>query len=99
METFSRYSRDPKLQRNSFLGTSSSIRNIRRAVRSGDLSVVRTLVTSDLDRLDNLAAVFYGDARLWWVLAAASDVGWGMQVPPGTLVKIVDLNQVEELIT
>lgn len=99
METFSRYSRDPKLQRNSFLGTSSAIYNIRRAARVGDLSIVRTIVISDLDRLDNLAAVFYGDARLWWVLAAASDIGWGMQVPPGTVIRVADLRQVEELIT
>jgi len=99
METFSRYTRDPKINRNTLLGTASATANIRRALRFGDLSIVNVLVTSDLDRLDNLAASVYGDARLWWVLAAASDIGWGMQVPPGTLIRVVDLTQVEELIT
>jgi hypothetical protein len=25
---------------------------------------------------------------LWWVIAAASGIGWGMQVPPGVILKI-----------
>jgi len=99
METFSRYIRDPRLNRNSFLGTASATAKIREALRFGNLAVLDILVTVDLDRLDNLAGTVYGDSRLWWVLAASSDVGWGMQVPPGTLIRIVDLGQVEELIT
>ena len=41
-------------------------------------------------RLDQLSGESYGDAGYWWVIAAASGIGWGMQVPPGTLIKIPD---------
>ena len=41
-------------------------------------------------RLDQISGESYGDAGYWWVIAAASGIGWGMQVPPGTLIKIPD---------
>jgi hypothetical protein len=40
------------------------------------------------ERLDSLAGTVYGDASLWWIIASASGIGWGMQVPPGTLIFI-----------
>jgi nucleoid-associated protein YgaU len=50
------------------------------------------------ERLDVLAGQIYNDARYWWVLAAASDIGWGMQVPPGTVIRIPDLSDIANLI-
>ncbi len=99
METFSRYIRDPKLNRNKLLGTATATAKIRTAIRTGELVIMNIFLTSDLERLDNIAGAVYGDARLWWVLAAASDIGWGMQIPAGTLLRVVDLRKVEELIT
>jgi len=47
------------------------------------------------DRLDLLAFKYYGDSSYWWIIAAASNIGWGLQVPPGTLIKIPrDLDKV-----
>ena len=47
------------------------------------------------ERLDTLANRFLGDGRLWWAIAACSQIGWGLQVPPGTIIKIpVNLSQV-----
>tara|TARA_B100000683_G_C12199389_1_gene435988 strand:+ start:303 stop:593 length:291 start_codon:yes stop_codon:yes gene_type:complete len=39
-------------------------------------------------RLDHLAAEFYGSASYWWIIAAASGIGWNMQVPAGTIIRI-----------
>ena len=50
-------------------------------------------------RLDILAGTLYGDGRLWWVLAAASNIGWWPQVPAGTLIRVpADLTEVENLL-
>ena len=38
--------------------------------------------------MDIIAHSEYGDGRLWWVIAAASGIGWGLQVPPGTIIKM-----------
>ena len=51
------------------------------------------------DRLDHLAGKFYGSGTLWWIIAAASGVGWGLQVPPGTLLAIpTRLGQINALV-
>jgi nucleoid-associated protein YgaU len=53
-------------------------------------------VVKEGERLDVIAAKSYGSSHLWWVIAAASGIGWGMQIPPGTLLKIpVSLSQVD----
>lgn len=39
-------------------------------------------------RLDTLAGKYYGNSQYWWIIAAASGIGWGLQVPPGTLIRI-----------
>ena len=41
------------------------------------------------DRLDNLAFKYYGDARLWWILARANYLGKGdLSVPIGAQIRI-----------
>jgi hypothetical protein len=76
------------------LKTANSVANIRRAIRSGNLSYTEAIL-KDGERIDMIAAKNYGDARLWWVIAAASNIGWWMQVPEGTLVRIPsDISQV-----
>lgn len=51
------------------------------------------------ERIDHLAAKQYGDATLWWVIAAASGVGWSAQCPPGTVLRVPsDLNQIFNLL-
>ena len=86
----SRYVNTPRLGLNSHLGTSQVIKKIRSAVARGVLPV-REITLRGVERLDTIAGAAYGDGRYWWILAAASDIGWGMQVPPGTIILIPDL--------
>lgn len=95
--TISRYSRTPRLNLGAQLGTSVAIQNIRDAIKDGRLPV-KTIVLRGAERLDTLAGVVYGDARYWWILAAASDIGWGLQVPVGTIIKVPDLGPVTKLV-
>jgi len=47
-----------------------------------------TLVLEQSQRLDHLAGMYYNDSTLWWIIGAASGIGWGLQVPPGTIIRI-----------
>ena len=68
---------------------------IYRAVQAGALSY-RLHILKEGERLDILAGKYYGNGRLWWVIAAASGIGWAAQVPPGTRLFIpTDLGEVE----
>lgn len=93
-----RYSRSPQLRGGIHYGTSSASRVIKEAVDSG---VLRTEahVLQEGERLDTVAGKRYGDGRLWWIIAAASGIGWALQVPPGTFLLIpTDLAKISSLI-
>jgi len=93
-----RYANDNVIQDGKILGTNRSILLIRQAVKSGQLNVTEK-ITSSFERLDIIASSVYGDGRLWWVIAAASEIGWWLQIPPGTLLKIpISLNDVQDLV-
>lgn len=93
-----RYDNDLRLNLGQQIGSASASRKIRAAIKDGTLSVTRTITITGADRLDTLAGTVYGDSRHWWILAAASNIGWGLQIPPGTLVNIVDLDSVNQLL-
>lgn len=95
---FSRYNRAPQLNLGAQYGTSRAIEAIRQGLASGQIHIQREIVVRGAERLDTIAGVVYGDARYWWVLAAASDVGWALQVSPGTIIKIPVLSDVAKLI-
>jgi nucleoid-associated protein YgaU len=40
------------------------------------------------DRLDTLAARYYGDDGYWWVIALANRIGFALSIPAGTILKI-----------
>jgi|TARA_R110000803_G_scaffold160151_1_gene224160 hypothetical protein len=71
------------------ISTCNASYKIFRAVASGAISS-QIIVMEEGKRLDQISGESYGDAGYWWVIAAASGIGWGMQVPPGTLIKIPD---------
>ena len=82
----SRYTYTPKVSTN-IVGNSNSSYLILQAVQAGTLPCTYVEVKDGI-RLDHIAANAYGDARYWWVIAAASGIGWGLQVPPGTIARI-----------
>lgn len=96
--TIGRYSVDLKIDRGNQFETSTFVSKIRLGIKNGSIPIVGQLVVTGFDRLDTLAGTIYGDAKLWWVLAAASNIGWGLQAPPGTVINIVDLQNVQELL-
>lgn len=93
MATTSRYNRTPRLSNGGTIGTTDVHVNIRLGVESGRISSTSQVVREG-ERLDTLAGSYYGDAGYWWIIAAASGIGWGLQIPPGTIVRIPDLMQV-----
>lgn len=96
--TFSRYARCPVLNFGNQLGTSRAIEFIRSAIKDGTLDQGQQVILRGLERLDTLAGVQYGDGRYWWILAAASNIGWGLQVPPGTIINYPVLSDIVKLI-
>ncbi len=86
----SRYSGTQRIDFGAQFGTSQAMHNIRSAMKLGRLQY-RTATLRGAERLDTVAGVEYGDASYWWVIAAASDIGWGLQVPAGTVINIPDI--------
>lgn len=95
---FSRYNRTPQLNLGAQYGTSRAIESIRQGIASGQIHVTREIIVRGAERLDTIAGTVYGDAKYWWILAAASDIGWGMQVPTGTVLKVPLLSDIAKLI-
>lgn len=89
----SRYATAPVIGLGLQRGTSESVSAVRAAVTSGAVMSTQTTLRGS-ERLDTIAGDVYGDGRYWWIIAAASNIGWSLQVPPGTLLTIPDLAQV-----
>ena len=67
--------------------TNKSSAKIFKAVTFGEIQVKQHILQEG-ERLDTIADKIYGVSSYWWILAAASGIGWGMQVPPGTIINI-----------
>lgn len=77
------------------LKTARSVTRLRAAIKAGRITTFQRALKQG-ERIDQIAAAQYGDARLWWVIAAASNIGWWMQAPPGTRIVIpTDIAEVE----
>lgn len=95
--SFSRYERTPVIDFGSSFGTSFSHSAIRAAIKDGRLKY-KEFVIKGRERLDHIAGKNYGNSSYWWIIAAASDIGWGLQVPPGTIIRVPDLTQISALV-
>ena len=82
-----RYKNTQKIQAGRALGTPQAARALAQAAREGRLRL-RTRVLKEGERLDTVAGEELGDARMWWIIAACSGIGWAIQVPGGTELKI-----------
>jgi hypothetical protein len=80
-----------------FYATSTVSTRIFKAADSGAIPSALKILDSTT-RLDILAFEAYGDASLWWIIAAASGIGWSLQLSAGTYVRLpTDLNAVYEI--
>lgn len=95
--SFSRYQRTDILGYNFQYGTSNSHQIIRTAVKENRIPY-KVITLHEADRLDHIAARHYQNGRYWWIIAAASEIGWGLQIPPGTIIKIPDIIAVSQLV-
>jgi len=80
------------------MGTSRAAEIIRASIANGTLSAGQKIVVRGFERLDTIAGVVYGEAKYWWILAAASDIGWALQVPPGTVLYAPNLSDISKLV-
>jgi hypothetical protein len=98
MAIIKRYRRCPLVKGGRKLGTSRAAYVLRRAVEL-DRIQYQLYTLKEGERLDSIAGRFFGNGDLWWIIAAASGIGWGLQVPPGTrLVIPSNIAQVEALV-
>ena len=94
----SRYSRNSVIAGGARYGTSNAGKIVQRAVQN-NLITVKRITLPDGNRLDTIAGIEYGDSTLWWIIAAASKIGWSLQVPPGTVITIpTNLSQIALLV-
>lgn len=93
-----RYTRTPIIRGGQQYGTAESSLAIKKAVEAGQLTTT-VRVLQGAERLDVLAGQVYGDARQWWIIAAASGIGWALQVPAGTRIVIpTNLAEISDLV-
>lgn len=93
----SRYNRTAILDSGYQFGTNYAAEAIRKAVKAGQIKTT-TITAKAGDRLDTIAAQRLGDGRLWWIIASASNIGWGLQIPPGTVIVIPRLEDVAAIV-
>jgi hypothetical protein len=96
--TIRRYARTKVFGLNTRYGTSSAIPAIRKNIANGNIRIIEEFSLKESERLDIIAGQRYGDGRLWWLIAAASNIGWGLQVPPGTLIRIPNLQDLAKYV-
>jgi hypothetical protein len=92
-----RYARTPILKLGEKYGTSNVILSIRSNISAGNIRTQIYILTEN-ERLDIIAGEQYNDSSLWWIIAAASNVGWGLQVPAGTILIIPLLSDVQNYV-
>jgi len=88
-----RYDRTPLLNLGQYYGTSEFIPQLRKAIAAGVVRYSLHILTGK-ERLDTLAAEFYGDPLKYDILAAASNIGNSLQVPPGTSIIVPNIDDI-----
>lgn len=76
--------KDPRIAEDTFFGTFVS-----PEIRLTNQDAFITIQNKDNGRLDLMATEFYGDPRLWWVIALANNIvdpTYGVEV--GTVIRI-----------
>lgn len=69
------------------ISNSDCVRIIQNGISIGEIDTDNFTLSGE-QRLDVLSGQFYGTSEFWWVIAASSGIGWGLQVPAGTLLRV-----------
>lgn len=88
--SFSRYSfseRKIDINGEEYIGVSKASHRVFKSVELGLLNCDVKLLEEG-ERIDTIAGNYYGNSSYWWVIAAASGIGYALQVPPGTVLRI-----------
>ena len=97
--TLSRYKQSNLINNRKAIGTNMARVAVHNAAQNGEIST-EIYITQQGDRLDKLAGERYGDGTLWWVIAAASGIGWWLQIPSGVILTIpTSIEQVNNLVS
>jgi|TARA_Y100000310_G_scaffold342317_1_gene445010 nucleoid-associated protein YgaU len=83
----SRYTYTPRVRGRSTIATVSISTKIYNAVNNGTLGFSSHVLKGG-ERIEHIAGSAYGSSTYWWIIAAASGIGWSLQAPPGTLIRI-----------
>ncbi len=92
-----RYARVPTIGINRQFGTSRVSQIISSGIKAGTIRFTEDFLREG-ERLDTVAGRAYGRGALYWVIAAASGIGWSLQAPPNTRLKIPNLADVSRLV-
>ena len=93
-----RYTNDRTIKAGTTRATNRAAIRLRQAFNAGNIDVT-TLVIGDSLRLDHVAFRYLGDPAMWWTIAALSDIGWGMQLPAGTIIIVpIDLGPIKAIV-
>ncbi len=52
-------------------------------------------VVSDSDRIDLIAYRYYGDVRLWWIIAELNNILNPLEILPGTILRIPTYERIQ----
>jgi hypothetical protein len=98
MSIENRYEETKKILGGTAYGTSLGAWRVYNACANNTIGYSVELLT-EAQRVDQLAGMYYGSAKLWWVIAAASGIGWALQCPAGTRIVIPSrLQDIEALV-
>ena len=88
----SRYLLTPRINFGAQYGTSDTVTKLRAGIANNQIQVT-VIFLKEVIRLDVLAGQYYGDGKYYWLIAAASNIGWSVQIPPNTRIVIPNLQQ------
>lgn len=93
-----RYLSDSIIRDGKAISSANAVSRIRSLHKQGRISTKERVLQKG-ERLDIIAGDEFSNSTLWWVIAALSNIGWGMQAPPGTILVIpTDIKEVLEVI-
>lgn len=98
-----RYKNTPKYSFDNIIGikpkyaTTNLCTKIFNDCKNGQIETT-TILYNEGDRLDYISQRYYGNGLDWWIIAAASGIGWWLQINPGTEIIIpLDIKLVKSL--